>query len=68
MKTIKCSQVGGEGCDFSVTAATADEAKAKFSEHAKVAHAEMMASSTPESMKGWNDRFDKLWNETPDNA
>jgi predicted small metal-binding protein len=61
MKTIKCSDVGGENCTFEVTAETAEEAKNKFSEHAKVAHAEMVASATPESMKTWNETFDKAW-------
>lgn len=67
MKTIKCSQIGGEECSFEAIAATAEEAKAMFSEHAKVAHADMVANSTPESMKEWNDKFDKIWEETPVN-
>lgn len=67
MKTIKCSQVGGGACTFEVTAATAQEAKMKMSEHAKEAHADMVAKATPESMAEWNAMFDKLWEETPDN-
>ncbi len=67
MKTIKCSQVGGGTCSFEATAATAEEAKMKMSEHAKVDHADMMAKATPESMKEWNVMFDKVWMETPEN-
>ena len=67
MKTIKCSQVGGGMCKFEVTAATAEEAKKKLGEHAKVAHADMMAKATPESMADWNKGFDKLWADTPEN-
>lgn len=66
MKTIKCSQVGGGTCPFEVTAATAEEAKMKMSEHAKTMHADMVASATPESMQEWNMMFDKLWAETPE--
>lgn len=65
MKTIKCSQVGGGTCSFEVTAETAEESKMKFSEHAKEAHADMMAAATPESMKEWNEMFDKVWHDTP---
>jgi len=61
MKTIKCSQIGGENCTFEVTAETMEEAKGKFSEHAKVAHAEMVAAATPESTKKWNEMFEKTW-------
>lgn len=68
MKTIKCSQVGGVGCDFEVTAETLEDAGKQFSEHAKVVHADMVASSTPESMAEWNAGLAKLWEETPDNA
>jgi len=68
MKTIKCSEVGGGTCAFEVTTATPEEAKQKLGEHAKVAHADMMAKSTPESMAGWNTMFDKLWAEKPENA
>lgn len=64
MKTIKCSQVGGGTCPFEVTVATAEESKAKFSEHAKVDHADMVAAATPESMKEWNAMFDKVWADT----
>jgi predicted small metal-binding protein len=67
MKTIKCSQVGGEGCAFEVTDATVEEVKAKFGEHAKEAHADMVAKATPETMAGWNKGFGKLWAETPEN-
>ncbi len=68
MKTIKCSQVGGGTCTFEVTAETSEEAKMKMGEHAKVAHADMVAKSTPESMAEWNTMFDKLWAGTADNA
>jgi len=68
MKTIKCSQVGGGACNFEVTATTLEDAKKQFADHAKVAHADMMASATPESMAEWNTGFDKLWSETLDNA
>ena len=66
MKTIKCSQVGGGACTFEATGATAEEVKMKLGEHAKVAHADMMAQATPESMAEWNTMFDKLWAETPE--
>ena len=67
MKTIKCSQVGGDTCTFEVTANTAEEAKMKLGEHAKIHHADIMANVTPESMEKWNTMFDKLWAETPEN-
>ncbi|HEX9608718.1 MAG TPA: DUF1059 domain-containing protein [Candidatus Paceibacterota bacterium] len=66
MKTIKCSQVGGGQCPFDVTAETVEEAKQKMSEHAKVAHADMVAQATPESMTEWNKMFDELWEATPE--
>ena len=66
MKTIKCSQVGGGTCSFEVAAKTAEEAKVKFSEHAKIAHADMVAKSTPESMKQWNAMFDEVWAAAPE--
>lgn len=65
MKTIKCSDVGGGACTFVVMFETAEEAKAKMSEHAKEAHAEMVAAATPESMAKWNTMFDELWEKTP---
>ena len=67
MKTIKCSQVGGDTCSFEVTVATAEEIKMKLGEHAKVAHADMIAKYTPESIKEWNMMFDKLWMSTSEN-
>jgi len=67
MKTIKCSQVGGGDCDFSVTADTQENCAEQFSAHAKVVHAEMMEKATPESMQKWNEDLTKLWEETPDN-
>ncbi|MBL7045868.1 MAG: DUF1059 domain-containing protein [Parcubacteria group bacterium] len=68
MKTIKCSQVGGEGCTFEATAETPEEVKTQMGEHAQVAHAEMMAKATPDDMSNWNKMFDKLWEETPESA
>jgi predicted small metal-binding protein len=65
MKTIKCSQVGGGTCTFEASGETPEEVKGKMAEHAKVAHADMMAKATPESMAEWNTMFDKLWAETP---
>ena len=67
MKTIKCSQVGGENCAFEVTAETPENAKAQFGEHAKVVHVEMVAKATPENMEKWNNDFNKTWAEAPDN-
>ncbi|MFZ2522188.1 MAG: DUF1059 domain-containing protein [Minisyncoccia bacterium] len=67
MKTIKCSQVGGVGCNFEVTSATKEDAKKQFADHAKVAHADMMAKATPESMAEWDKGFDKVWETTPEN-
>jgi len=64
MKTIKCSQLGGETCTFEVSAETPEEAKQKFSDHAKEAHPEMVAAATRESMKEWGEMFDKVWAET----
>ncbi len=60
-----CSQLGGGTCAFSVTSETAEDAKQQFSAHAKEAHADMVAASTPESMAAWNAMFDKVWAETP---
>ena len=67
MKTIKCSQVGGGTCAFEATGATAEEVKSQMGEHAKVAHADMMASATSESMAEWNTMFDNVWADTPEN-
>jgi len=64
MKTIKCAQVGGGTCTFEASGETADEVRAKMGEHAKAAHADMVANATPESMAEWNTMFDKLWAET----
>lgn len=66
MKTIKCSQVGGGTCDAEFTASTEEEMKKMLGEHAKVAHAEMMANATKESMAEWDAMFHKLWEETPE--
>jgi len=68
MKTVKCSQVGGGECPFEVSVETAEEVKAQFSTHAKEAHAEMMASATPESMAEWDKNFDMVWGEAPEKA
>jgi predicted small metal-binding protein len=67
MKTVKCAQVGGGTCPFEVTTATAEEAKTQMGDHAKEAHAEMIASATPESMAEWNTMFDKVWEDTEEN-
>ncbi len=67
MKTIKCSQVGGGMCSFEASGNTAEEVKAKMGEHAKMAHADMIAKATPESMADWNKMFDDLWAKTPEN-
>lgn len=67
MKTIKCSQVGGDNCVFEVTTETVDDAKIQFNEHAKTAHADMMKDMTSEKMAEWNTMFDKVWAGTPDN-
>ena len=67
MKTIKCSQVGGGERAFEASGETADEVREKMSEHAKESHADMVEKSTPESMAEWNQMFDKLWEETPEN-
>jgi len=67
MKTIKCSQVGGGDCPAEFTTATEAEMMEKMSAHAKEAHADMMAKSTPESMEEWNTMFHKVWEETPEN-
>lgn len=61
MKTIKCAQVGGGSCPFEVSAETLEDAKMQMSAHAKEAHADMMASATPESMAEWNTMFDGVW-------
>jgi len=50
------------------SAATVEEAKIKMGEHAKVAHSEMQANATPESMKEWDGTFDNLWMATPENV
>jgi predicted small metal-binding protein len=68
MKTIKCSQVGGGTCPAEFTAATQEEMRTMLGDHAKEAHADMVASATPESMAEWNAMFDKVWAETPENA
>ena len=65
MKTIKCSQVGGGTCTAEFTAATPEEMMKMLGDHAKVAHADMMAKSTPESMKEWGVMFRKVWDATP---
>lgn len=66
MKTIKCSQVGGGECTFEASGETAEDVKMKMGEHAKVAHADMIAKATPESMKEWDAMFAKVWEETPE--
>ncbi len=66
MKTIKCSQVGGEGCDAVFSAETPEEMMEKMGAHAKEAHAEMMANATPESLKEWGGMFRGVWDATPD--
>jgi predicted small metal-binding protein len=66
MKTIKCSQVGGGSCDFEASGETAEEVKNKLGEHAKTAHADMVAKTTPESMAEWNTMYQKVWDETPE--
>lgn len=66
MKTIKCSEVGGETCKAEFSGETAEEVKQKLGEHASVAHREMMEKATPESMEEWNKMYQNLWAETPD--
>jgi len=67
MKTIKCSQVGGGECVFEATGEPAEEVKNMMGEYAKVAHADMMANATPESMAEWDTLYAKIWEETPEN-
>lgn len=63
MKTVKCSDtVPQGGCEQTVTAATADEAKQMLGKHAAEAHADMMASSTEEDKAKWSKNFDEnVW-------
>jgi len=68
MKTIACSAtVPKGGCEKTVTAATADEAKKMLGAHAQEAHADMVASSTDEDKANWGKNFDEnVWPNTPD--
>jgi len=68
MKTIKCSATVPEGgCEQTVTAASADEAKQMLGAHAQGAHADMLASSTDEDKANWGKNFDEnVWPKTPD--
>ena len=68
MKTIVCSAtVPQGGCEKTVTAATADEAKQMFGAHAQEAHADMVASSTDEDKANWGKNFDEnVWPNAPD--
>lgn len=68
MKTIKCSDtVPQGGCNHTVTAATAEEAKKMLGAHAAEAHADMMASSTEEDKANWSKNFDEnVWPNTKD--
>lgn len=61
MKTIKCSEVGGDSCDFSVTTSTIQEARMKLLEHAKEAHPEMFKSATPDARTEWETKFKNVW-------
>jgi len=65
MKKVLCSQVGGETCPAEFTAETKEEMLTQLGDHAKVSHAEMMASATPESMADWNKGFDAVWEAAP---
>jgi len=63
---MTCAQVGGGTCPAEFSAETAEEMKKKIGEHAKVAHADMMAKATPESMKEWDEMFQREWDKTPE--
>jgi len=68
MKKMTCAQVGGGDCSAVFTAETPEEMKGRMGAHAKEAHAEMMAKATPESMKEWDETFQKQWDATPEEA
>ncbi len=66
MKTIKCSEVGGDSCDFVVTTSTNEEARMKLLEHAKEAHPQMFKNATPEARTDWDAKFQKVWDHSPE--
>ena len=66
MKKMTCAQVGGGDCSAVFTAETPEEMKGRMTAHAKEAHADMMAKATPESMKEWDEMFQKQWDATPE--
>ncbi len=48
MKTLKCSDLGGAGCDFQATGNTDEEVVQKMNQHATESHKELLEKMTPE--------------------
>ena len=58
MKQLLCNDVSPEGapaCDFVATGETSEEVIQKMKDHAGMAHADLMANATQESMKAWEE-------------
>ncbi len=72
MKTLTCAQMGGM-CDAPITAGSKDEMMTKGMEHLEAVHPEMAATvkempKEDPSMVAWEEKFNKEWEETPDNT
>lgn len=60
MKSLKCSDLGGMGCNFEARGEDAAAVKKAMYEHAAQAHKDMLASMTPEQQKAIDMKMDEL--------
>lgn len=72
MKTMTCAQMGGP-CDAKIQGETKDEMMANGMAHLEAEHPEMaadvkaMAPDSPD-MVGWQQKFNKDWENAPEDA
>ena len=60
MKSLSCKDLGGMDCNYTAKGATADEVKQAMFAHAQQAHADKLASMTPEQMQEVQQVMDRL--------
>lgn len=60
MKSLSCKDIGSMDCNFTATGDTAEAVKEAMFAHAQDAHADVLASMTPEQMQAVQQRMDEL--------
>lgn len=60
MKTLACSDVSGQACDFVAKAEDANGAKSMLKDHGMEAHKEMMEGMSEEQMAEMGAKMDEM--------